>query len=83
MLLLHAGEPVAVDVLADALWPDRPPAKFESTLQVYVSQLRGELGREAIVRRGPGYVLAVEPERSRPDPLRAARRAGPGRARGR
>ena len=31
-------------------------------MQVYVSQLRRVLGREAIVRKGPGYVLDVPPE---------------------
>ena len=77
-LLLHAGEPVAVDVLAEALWPDRPPAKFDSTLQVYVSQLRRELGRDAIVRRGPGYVLAIDPDQV--DAIRFERLAEEGRA---
>jgi hypothetical protein len=31
-------------------------------LQVYVSNLRTACGRERIARRGPGYVLAAEPD---------------------
>jgi predicted ATPase/DNA-binding SARP family transcriptional activator len=75
-LLLHANEPVSVDALAEALWPERPPEKFDSTIQVYVSQLRRELGREAIVRRGAGYVLAAEPRSV--DSLRFERLAAEG-----
>jgi predicted ATPase/DNA-binding SARP family transcriptional activator len=61
VLLLRAGQPVSVDVLAEAVWPERPPADPDASVQVYVSQLRRVLGRETIVRKGPGYVLQLPP----------------------
>jgi DNA-binding SARP family transcriptional activator/ABC-type branched-subunit amino acid transport system substrate-binding protein len=59
LLLLRRGETVSADRLIDDLWEESPPAGAAKTLQVYVSRLRGVLGDELIVRRGPGYALEL------------------------
>jgi predicted ATPase/DNA-binding SARP family transcriptional activator len=59
-LLLHPGEPVSTDALADALWGERPPAAASTSLQTYVSQLRKVLGAHAIVTEAGGYRLVAE-----------------------
>ncbi|MFB7372654.1 BTAD domain-containing putative transcriptional regulator [Streptomyces sp. NPDC056222] len=59
-LLAREGRPVPTDLLIDALWGDRPPARAANALQVKVSALRRVLGRERVLLRAPGYLLAVE-----------------------
>jgi DNA-binding SARP family transcriptional activator len=59
-LLLDAGHVVAVETLVDGLWGERAPASANKLLQVYVSQLRKALGRDAIETRRPGYLVRVE-----------------------
>ena len=72
MLALHLDEVVPSDVLVDGLWGEQPPASAVNTLQVYVSRLRRVLQAEddpdragvaVLQRRGPGYVLDLDPER--------------------
>ena len=72
MLALHLDEAVPSDVLVDGLWGEHPPASAVNTLQVYVSRLRRVLQAEdapdhpgvaVLQRRGPGYVLDLDPER--------------------
>ncbi|MFE7622166.1 tetratricopeptide repeat protein [Streptomyces sp. NPDC057509] len=47
-VLVHArGEPVAVDTLMERVWGDEPPLKGPTTLQTYLSKLRGCL-RDAV-----------------------------------
>ncbi|MGA5194619.1 BTAD domain-containing putative transcriptional regulator [Streptomyces exfoliatus] len=64
-LLVDAGRPVATYRLVDALWGDEPPGNPLRALQAKVSQLRRALeeaepgGRELVVTRAPGYLLAV------------------------
>jgi predicted ATPase/DNA-binding SARP family transcriptional activator len=64
-LLADAGRPAAVHRLVDALWGDEPPGNPPRALQAKVSQLRRALeeaepgGRELVVNRAPGYLLAV------------------------
>ncbi|WP_411111940.1 BTAD domain-containing putative transcriptional regulator [Streptomyces sp. c-19] len=64
-LLVDAGRPVASYRLVDALWGDEPPGNPLRALQAKVSQLRRALeeaepgGRELVVTRAPGYLLAV------------------------
>ncbi|MER7619994.1 BTAD domain-containing putative transcriptional regulator [Streptomyces sp. NPDC126503] len=64
-LLADAGRPAAVHRLVDALWGDEPPGNPPRALQAKVSQLRRALeeaepgGRELVVSRAPGYLLAV------------------------
>src|SRR5215218_4399582 len=60
LLLLEANRVVPRDGLIDALWEDDPPATAQKALQVYVSQLRGLLGRERVETRTPGYLLRVD-----------------------
>jgi DNA-binding SARP family transcriptional activator len=59
LLLLRRNEVVPTERLIDDLWGDEPPARATKTLQVYVSQLRKELGADRLVTRPPGYELRV------------------------
>jgi DNA-binding SARP family transcriptional activator/streptogramin lyase len=61
LLLLHANRVVSRDRLIDELWDGSPPDTASTALQVYVSQLRKVLGRDAIVTQAPGYRVSVEP----------------------
>ena len=45
--------------LVDVVWAGAPPPSPLNALQTYVSRLRTALGANAIVRRPPGYALAV------------------------
>ena len=56
-LASRIGERVAVDVLAEALWPEGPPPSARKTLQSKVARLRRAIGASAIVERGGGYLL--------------------------
>jgi DNA-binding SARP family transcriptional activator len=60
LLLLNRNQVVSTDRLIDELWEDNPPATATKTLQVYVSQLRKELGPERLATRPPGYLVHVE-----------------------
>ncbi len=42
-LALHAGRPVSVPALVDALWPGGPPASARNSLQSHVARLRAAL----------------------------------------
>lgn len=55
VLLIHAGQPVAVDALVDAIWPEAPPESAAKTLQTYVGQVRSVLEPD----REPGDTGAV------------------------
>ena len=63
-LILHVGEPVATDVLAQALWGDEAPPSARKTLHVEVSRLRARLGAaaERLVTTPAGYRLDVAPD---------------------
>ncbi len=60
ILLLHRGEVVSADRIADELWGEKPPETATKTVQVYVSRLRKELGEGVLVTRGGGYALDVD-----------------------
>jgi YVTN family beta-propeller protein len=62
LLLLHANEPVASERLVAALWPAEPPPRGAASLQNYVSRLRKLLGRERLLSRPGGYLLALAPD---------------------
>jgi predicted ATPase/DNA-binding SARP family transcriptional activator len=70
VLLLHAGQVVAVERLVDELWGEHPPDTAAHTLQVYVANLRKVLepdrGRGAaggVLRTRPGgYLVQVGPD---------------------
>ncbi|MFG2290174.1 BTAD domain-containing putative transcriptional regulator [Streptomyces sp. NPDC048595] len=67
VLLMHAGRPVSVAQLVDALWGERPPPRAVGTLRTYASRLRGLLEPERkprqqarlLVSCGSGYALRV------------------------
>lgn len=63
MLAMASPEPVSVDRLVDAIWPDDPPITARSALQSHVSRLRGHLGRAAsrLTSTATGYRLELEP----------------------
>ncbi|MGK5448331.1 BTAD domain-containing putative transcriptional regulator [Streptomyces radiopugnans] len=60
-LLAHGGDPASADRLVHDLWGDGPPGKPAGALQAKVSQLRRVLGRDRVVREGPGYRLRLDP----------------------
>src|SRR6185436_14461560 len=62
ILLLHRGETVSVDRIADLLWGERPPATAVKTVQVYVSHLRRALVDDVLVSSRGGYALDVDAE---------------------
>jgi predicted ATPase/DNA-binding SARP family transcriptional activator len=64
-LLTSPGVVVAADRLMDLLWGDDPPGNARNALHAVVVRLRRALGagRDLIVTRPPGYLLAVDPDR--------------------
>jgi predicted ATPase/DNA-binding SARP family transcriptional activator len=56
-LALRHPRAASVNDLVDALWGDDPPERAPTTLQTYVSRLRGVLGEGAILRDPSGYRL--------------------------
>ncbi|WP_405836699.1 NB-ARC domain-containing protein [Streptomyces platensis] len=70
MLLLHAGRPVSVPQLVDALWDERPPPRAVGTVRTYISRLRCLLEPERaprqhaqlLVSSGGGYALRLPGE---------------------
>ena len=60
ILILHRGELVSSERLADELWGERPPATATKTLQGYISRLRKAVGEDMLHTRGRGYVLALQ-----------------------
>jgi DNA-binding SARP family transcriptional activator len=59
-LLLHAGEVVATEQIADALWAEAPPRTASASVQNSVSHLRKLLDAERLVTKAPGYLLRLE-----------------------
>jgi DNA-binding SARP family transcriptional activator len=60
ILLLHAGQVVPASRLIDEVWGERAPQTAANVVQGYVSQLRKELGRDAILTRDPGYLVTAD-----------------------
>ena len=58
-LAVRPGEVVSAEQLADAIWPDIPPASWAKVVQGCVARLRKVLGVYAIVTVPSGYRLAV------------------------
>jgi DNA-binding SARP family transcriptional activator len=59
VLLLNANQVVSSDRLIDALWGEEPPETAGKAIQVYVSRLRRELGKERLETKAPGYRLRI------------------------
>src|SRR5262245_13433425 len=62
VLALRAGKPVPKDVLVDLVWGEDAPRRAVDALENYVSQLRKELGRDAIATEPAGYRLTLPPD---------------------
>jgi class 3 adenylate cyclase/tetratricopeptide (TPR) repeat protein len=62
LLAINANRVVSRDRLVEALWEDEPPETAAKALQVYVSQLRKQLGRERLETGSNGYLLRVDPD---------------------
>ena len=62
LLLVHANRVVPSEQLIEDLWSGSPPTSAPNALQVYVSQLRKLVGREALLTRPPGYLLRADPD---------------------
>ncbi|MGH3213541.1 MAG: AfsR/SARP family transcriptional regulator, partial [Trebonia sp.] len=54
LLALRRGALIPKDVIAEALWPRRPPADARGNVEVLVSRIRRALGDPALIRTGPG-----------------------------
>ncbi len=58
LLALRRGALVPKDIIAEALWPLRPPGDAAGNIEVLVSRIRRALGDRTLVRTGPGgYAL--------------------------
>jgi DNA-binding SARP family transcriptional activator len=62
LLLIEANRVVSRDRLIDALWEEEPPETAVKALQVYISQLRKQLGKDRLETKARGYMLRVEPD---------------------
>ncbi|MEV6920831.1 BTAD domain-containing putative transcriptional regulator [Amycolatopsis sp. NPDC051106] len=62
VLLLNANQHVHVDVLVEALWPERPPKSYASNLHTYLSRLRERIDGLRVEHGPLGYRLCVEPD---------------------
>ena len=61
LLALRRGTLVPKDLIADALWPEHPPADPAGNIEVLVSRIRRAMGDRTLIRTGPGgYILADE-----------------------
>ncbi len=58
-LVVHAGDLVSADRMADALWGAAPPATWPKAVQGCVVRLRKALGPDSIRTSGRGYVLTL------------------------
>ena len=58
LLALRRGTLVSKDLIAEALWPDEPPADAPGNIEILVSRIRRALGDRTLIRTGPGgYIL--------------------------
>ena len=63
LLLLEANRVVPAERLIDVLWGEHPPPTAATALRNVVSQLRKQLGSDAIETRPPGYLLRLADDR--------------------
>ena len=76
-LVLHRGDVLAAERLADALWGDDPPKSWPKVIQGCVVRLRRVLGTDAVHTVAGGYRLSVTADEI--DACRFERLAGRGR----
>jgi DNA-binding SARP family transcriptional activator/WD40 repeat protein/serine/threonine protein kinase len=58
-LIAHAGDPVSVDSIIEAVWGDDAASNAKRIVQTYVATLRSEVG-DTIVKTGSGWRLEVD-----------------------
>jgi WD40 repeat protein/DNA-binding SARP family transcriptional activator len=58
-LALRRGDVVSAELLADALWGERPPPSWTKVVQGCVVRLRKKLGPHSIQTLPPGYRLTI------------------------
>lgn len=59
LLALRRGTLVPKDLIAEALWPEDPPADPAGNIEILVSRIRRALGDRTLIQTGPGgYILA-------------------------
>ena len=82
LLAVHAPEPVAAEVVAEALWPLAAPSEAVRSVQVTVSRLRRSLGSAgaALETTASGYRLAVDSDAIDGRRFEALVRGAPGRS---
>ncbi|MDP9164767.1 MAG: AAA family ATPase [Actinomycetota bacterium] len=56
-LLVAGGRAVGAETLIDQVWGDDAPPKPLASLRAYVTNLRGVVGHDALLRTSHGYVL--------------------------
>ena len=61
ILIANRAHAVSIDRLIDEVWGESPPPSAVSTVQAYISRLRGLLGEKTILKRRSGYALDVPP----------------------
>jgi DNA-binding SARP family transcriptional activator/ABC-type transport system substrate-binding protein/outer membrane protein assembly factor BamB len=62
LLLMHPNQVIARERLIEAVWPDRPPASADHSLDVQVSRLRKALApEERIITQAGGYLVRADP----------------------
>ncbi|HEX4818494.1 MAG TPA: BTAD domain-containing putative transcriptional regulator [Nonomuraea sp.] len=65
LLLVRANAVVPVDLVVDEVWGERPPPSARDNVRLYATVLRrllaGVPGGPTLTRRGPAYLLTVEP----------------------
>src|SRR5690606_37463492 len=75
-LLVARHRVVSVAALADAVWPQHPPAAPERHVATLVSRVRATLGAGVVVREGAGYRFGAGACRDRPGAGTAGARRG-------
>jgi DNA-binding SARP family transcriptional activator/DNA-binding beta-propeller fold protein YncE len=60
LLAVHAGTPVRLGAIEDAIWGETPPSSANKVVQTYVSRLRKLLGAGSIRSVREGYLLDGE-----------------------
>ena len=62
VLIAAGGHPVTVDALVTEIWGDTADHRTVASLYTYISNLRGLLGKDHIVRDAAGYRLVLSPD---------------------
>lgn len=58
LLALRVGEPVAVPLIVERLWPEVPERRGRASLRTAASTIRGVLGQDSLERRLDGLALS-------------------------